>query len=59
MTAIASYQKSLEELFAKVRQSLRATYAENRKLVTALTVAQLKAAEAINARTDIPSATAP
>jgi chromosome segregation ATPase len=57
--AISAYQKSLEDLFAKVRQSLKSTYAENRKLATALTVAQLQAAEAINARTDIPSAATP
>ena len=57
--AIATYQKSLENLFAKVRQSLKSTYAENRRLNTALTVAQLKAAEAINARTDLPSVATP
>ena len=57
--AIAAYQKSLEGVYAKVRQSLKDTYAENRKLATALTVAQLKAAEAINARTDISASVAP
>ena len=57
--AIAAYQKSLEDLYAKVRQSLKNTYQENRKLAAALTVAQLQAAEAINAGTEAPSPASP
>lgn len=52
--AIADYEKSLETMFAGVRQSLKTAYFDNRKLAAALTDAQLNAAEAIDRRTALP-----
>ncbi len=56
--AIADYQKTLEDMYAKLRQSLKVTYVNNNKLAADLTAAQLKAAAAIDERTKVPSATA-
>ncbi len=49
--AIAAYQQTLQQLFAQVRESLKATYAKNKQLAADLTVSQLKAADEINQRT--------
>jgi hypothetical protein len=47
-TAITTYQKSLEQLFAQVRDSLKSTFAKNKQSAAELTAAQWKAADAIN-----------
>jgi septal ring factor EnvC (AmiA/AmiB activator) len=59
LSAIASYQQVLETRFAEVRQSLRATYFQNRRLAGLLTSEQLQAAGAIDARTNVPAPAAP
>jgi hypothetical protein len=55
-TQIAAYQKTLEKLFAELRDSLKSTFAKNKQWAAELTAAQWKGAEAINELTGGPRA---
>ena len=48
--AILKYRNSLEKLYQQVRDSLKATYLQNRQMAGDLTVRQLDAAAQIDAR---------
>jgi hypothetical protein len=58
-TAIAAYQKALEQLFAQVRDSLKITFAKNKQSAAELTAAEWKAADAINELTREAEAAVP
>lgn len=51
LAAITAYESSLEGLLGKVRESLRATYIENRKAAAQIAEEQLRSADEINRRT--------
>ena len=48
--AIATYRRSLERMYAELRESLKATYVANKQAAADLTASQLKAAQEINDR---------
>jgi hypothetical protein len=53
---IAAYQKKLEDMLARLQQSLKAVFVDNHRMAALLTVEQLKAVDEINERTAVPTA---